>query len=676
MYIISGFLFTIILNYSSFDKYVVILILLAIPAILYSGNNAIRPENGDFDFVFVKTESFSESVLKEVLLLPREKYFNSNTFEDDRQRLKKFYFDNGFFDVLVDTSTSLEDEGTIVNMKYKITENDRYTVKDVHYNGIGSVSDPLKNEIYVNSLLKHGEPYNKQLVSQEKDRIVNLLQNNGYFRAFIADTAGIIVAKYSEELQKSPEYKHKVIIKLNFKGTDKLYNFGKTEITITDNRYDLGKDIIERELEYKEGELYSLEKKLASENNFSRLSIIQLGRLAVDTVYEDEKKVQMKASITLGKKYELTPGIAAIYLTNKFFGGASIEYRDKNFFGGGRIFSTKLEGRINDFGNNQIDLSLAFTQPYLFNNNISLTFTPSVGLLNLDTLEYIYSRNLLRVSYYIAPYTFYQNSYLDLSIDYYRKKYKEDYTDDDGEHKKGEISNFMNSVSGITLVHNSTNDIFNPSQGGFHSVTVDISGFLPRLISIFYKKIDYSQYVKLFVLNKFFRDVSGNRSSIVGLSLKIGDIIEYGSGEHIIPVDNLYKFYSGGGNSLRGWGAQKNGILDNRDDGGKFLLEGSMEYRWNTFNNADNFMRNIWIVGFWDFGNVWESHSDFHFSQIAMAAGLGIRYNTFVGPIRIDVGFRLFDPSAVEGDRWLWDNPSRIFTPDKYAIHFGLGNAF
>ena len=116
MYIISGFLFTIILNYSSFDKYVVILILLAIPAILYSGNNAIRPENGDFDFVFVKTESFSESVLKEVLLLPREKYFNSNTFEDDRQRLKKFYFDNGFFDVLVDTSTSLEDECTIVNI--------------------------------------------------------------------------------------------------------------------------------------------------------------------------------------------------------------------------------------------------------------------------------------------------------------------------------------------------------------------------------------------------------------------------------------------------------------------------------------------------------------------------------------------------------------------------------
>jgi outer membrane protein assembly factor BamA len=58
-----------------------------------------------------------------------------------------------------------------------------------------------------------------------------------------------------------------------------------------------------------------------------------------------------------------------------------------------------------------------------------------------------------------------------------------------------------------------------------------------------------------------------------------------------------------------------------------------------------------------------------------MAAGIGLRYNTFVGPIRLDIGFKLFDPTAVEGNRWLWDKTSEIFK-DKYAIHFGLGNAF
>jgi len=667
------------LKYFTSNKYPLILIILSIPAFLFAGTNAGKPENGDFDFVFAKTSTFSNSALREVLLLPREKYFNRNTFEEDRQRLKKFYFDNGFFDVLVDTSTSTEDNGSTINMKFKIDENDRYAVKDVHFIGVGSVSEQVKNEIYVNSILKHGEPYSKQMVSQEKDRIVSLLQNNGYFRAFIADTSGIIVAKYSEELQKKPEFKHKVIIKMTFKGAEKQYYFGKTEIIISSNRYDLGNDIIERELEYKEGDLYNLEKKLESENNFSRLSIIQLGRLAVDTVYEEEKKVMMKANITLGKKYEFTPGIAAIYLTNKFFGGASIEYRDKNFFGGGRIFSAKLEGRINDFSNNQVDLSFAFTQPYLFNNNISLTFNPSVGLLNLNgNSKFIYSKNLFRLSYFIAPYTFYQNAYLDLTIDYTREKYTEDIFDDKGKliYPKGFLQNSMNSVIGVTIVHSSTNDIFNPSRGLYHSFTLESAGFMPRLISLFNKNVLYSQYLKFYIPNRYYRDVSGNTSSIVALNFEIGDIIEYGRGDNIIPVIKLYKFFSGGGNSLRGWRAQQNGILDNKEDGGKFLIEGNMEYRWNTFNNASSFIKNLWIVGFWDFGNVWESDGYFKFSQIAMAAGLGIRYNTFVGPIRIDVGFRLFDPTALEGERWIWDKPSKIFTPDKYAIHFGLGHAF
>jgi len=234
----------------------------------------------------------------------------------------------------------------------------------------------------------------------------------------------------------------------------------------------------------------------------------------------------------------------------------------------------------------------------------------------------------------------------------------------------------MNSVIGVTLVHNSTNDIFNPSRGAYHSITLENAGILPRFISLISSNIDFFQYFKFYIPNRFYKDVSGRATDIVALNLEIGDIIEYGSGENIKPVDKLYKFFSGGGSSLRGWRAQKNGILDIKEDGGKFLVEGSMEYRWNTFSDASNFTKNIWIVGFWDFGNVWESDGYFRFSQIAMAVGLGLRYNTFVGPIRVDFGFRLFDPSANEDSRWLWDKPGEIFTPNKYAIHFGLGNAF
>jgi outer membrane protein assembly factor BamA len=610
------------------------------------------------------------------MLLPREKYFDRITFEEDRQRLKKFYFDNGFFDVLVDTSTSIQDDGSAIDLKFKITENDRYIIREFHYMEIGKITDEAKKEVYTGYLIKPGEPYDKKLISQEKDRVISALQNSGYYHAFIADSGGIVVAKYSDELQKNPEYRRKVIVKLTFKGAEHQYRFGKTSIKINNNKYFLGKEIIEREFEYNEGDLYNRSKVLESENNFSRLSIIQTGRLEPDTVYEEQRSVHMAVNITLGKKYELTPGISAIYFTNKLFGGVSLEYRDKNFFGAGRIFSAKVEGRINDFGNNNAELSLAFTQPYLFNNNTSLTINPTVGLLNDNgNTEYIYSKNLARISYYIAPYTFYQNAYLDVSVDYNRKKFTDTVTDGEGFHNKGEIFGFMNSVFGVTVVHNSTNDIFNPIRGGYHSVTLENAGILPRLFSLISPNIDFFQYVKFYIPNKFFRDVSGKGTDIVALNLEIGEIIEYGKGDNIKPVDKLYKFFSGGGNSLRGWGGRKNGILDNKDDGGKFLFEGNIEYRWSTFSDADNFMRNIWIVGFWDFGNVWESGGLFRLNEVAMAAGIGLRYNTFVGPIRIDIGFKLFDPTAVEGNRWLWDKTSEIFK-DKYAIHFGLGNAF
>ena len=110
--------------------------------------------------------------------------------------------------------------------------------------------------------------------------------------------------------------------------------------------------------------------------------------------------------------------------------------------------------------------------------------------------------------------------------------------------------------------------------------------------------------------------------------------------------------------------------------GGDFIFEGSLEYRQHLFYNNQDFFKNFWIVYFFDFGNIWDSPKYFRFNELALATGIGLRYNTFVGPLRIDFGFRLYDPDAAPGTMWLFNKKSMLFKQHKIALQFGLGNAF
>ncbi|MCI0716002.1 MAG: BamA/TamA family outer membrane protein [Chlorobi bacterium] len=644
-----------------------------------------RYETGDIEFEFKKTETFDEAELLDILILPKEKYFNAANLGEDKQRINKYYFDHGFFDAIIDTVTNINREDKVINVKFIVIENSRYSIKEFKIEGLEKVPDNVKSGIYSESLIKAGDFYNKTLISSEKDRIGNILQNSGYLYAQIdtgrsrADSSrvGIIIGKYSELLQASPEFKNKVLVRMSFIGTEKVYYFGSIKINIPKDKYKLEKSVIERELKFKEGELFSRVKMLESERNFSKMPIIQLGRVEVDTVIESQSRTNIAVNITLTDKYELTPSISATYRDNRLFAGAGVEYKDKNFFGGGRVFTIGLEGLVHSININNFELSFSLYQPFFIRSSLTATFTSTIGLYNRnENQEFLYSQNLARFNYFIALHTFYNNAYSDLTFDYLRERAKKDYIDEDSALvTKGKKDYSVNSIVGLTLIHNDANDIFNPSSGFFHSITAESAGALPRFLALFNKSLLFSQYVKLYSNNNFYFDITGGRATtIIGKHFEIGDIIEYGRGSNIVPVSSFYKFFAGGGNSLRGWSAQTAGILANPSLGGNFLMEGSVELRRKPFPQR-SFLFPVWFVLFLDYGNVWESDGKFRLNQVALATGLGIRYDTFVGPIRIDLGFRLFDPLAAEGNKWLWDKPRNIFR-NKYAIQFGLGNAF
>jgi translocation and assembly module TamA len=109
---------------------------------------------------------------------------------------------------------------------------------------------------------------------------------------------------------------------------------------------------------------------------------------------------------------------------------------------------------------------------------------------------------------------------------------------------------------------------------------------------------------------------------------KVGTIT--GEDRESVPANK--RFYAGGGGSIRGFEFQSVGVLDADDDplGGRSLLELNVEVRIRLTEDFG-------VVPFIDGGTVFDSpYPDFD-ETLRFAGGLGLRYFTGFGPLRLDV---------------------------------------
>jgi translocation and assembly module TamA len=114
------------------------------------------------------------------------------------------------------------------------------------------------------------------------------------------------------------------------------------------------------------------------------------------------------------------------------------------------------------------------------------------------------------------------------------------------------------------------------------------------------------------------------------------------------PTDELpanKRFYAGGGGSIRGYEFQTVGPLDANDDplGGRSLLEVGAELRIRATER-------LGVVPFVDGGTVYDSSVPSFDETFRWAAGLGMRYFTGIGPVRLDVALPLNKRDGVDDD--------------------------
>jgi translocation and assembly module TamA len=143
-----------------------------------------------------------------------------------------------------------------------------------------------------------------------------------------------------------------------------------------------------------------------------------------------------------------------------------------------------------------------------------------------------------------------------------------------------------------------------------------------------------------------------NERYVLAARGRLGSI--WGAGREELPAS--VRFYAGGGGSVRGYGFQELGPLDEDNDplGGRSVIEFGGEMRIRITET-------IGVVPFVEGGNVYvDMLPEIYQFDFRYAAGLGLRYYTAIGPLRLDV--------AVPLDRRETDDP--------FQFYISLGQAF
>lgn len=196
----------------------------------------------------------------------------------------------------------------------------------------------------------------------------------------------------------------------------------------------------------------------------------------------------------------------------------------------------------------------------------------------------------------------------------------------------------------VSVAYDSTDSLLDPTQGfRVLASATPYPSFLGSDPGIFVAKAQGSTYYAL----------DDEANTVLAGRIGFGSV----SGASLAEIPDNFRFFAGGGGSVRGFAFRTLGPRGpfNLPIGGRSLLEASIEARIKVTDT-------IGIVPFFDAGTAFASSLPDFDERIRKAVGLGLRYYTGIGPIRVDLAFPL---DRIKGNR---ERP--------VALYISLGQAF
>ncbi|GAB4231549.1 MAG: BamA/TamA family outer membrane protein [Ekhidna sp.] len=229
-------------------------------------------------------------------------------------------------------------------------------------------------------------------------------------------------------------------------------------------------------------------------------------------------------------------------------------------------------------------------------------------------------------------------------------------------------------------------------EGGFIRLYLESGGYLNDLISgsFFGDELETFNYAKANVDLRKIERLS--RKYNLAFRLNLGYAYPYGD-NRALPYEKY--FFAGGSSSIRGWKPRRLGpgsfAIFEEEDGvvnydqeqpGEILIETSLELRRDLVGFLEGAI-------FLDAGNVWLQDNrssnaeldkgvfafDRFMTEMAVATGMGFRFDLQFLIFRVDLGMKLFDPAQPKGERFVGDQIFKNFGPNT-ELNIGIGYPF
>lgn len=571
------------------------------------------------------------------------KFWNKTGFELDEEELKRdvirirnYYQRRGFVNVEVEYRIESRKTEWKKDIIFQIEEHKPILIKNVDYKIKGKADDVASiwesnsfRRAQQSQVYQKGKRYEMIKEPEVVGQFTDELKNLGYAYAQVNIEADVDTARLAANIHVVSELGPRTNI---------------DTVTVEGNKT-VNKDYILREAALKHGEMYTLNKlQDAQQQLFNH----HMFRFATISIPEQSKDSTLNLLLRVRENEQRSVELLAGFGTEDKLRG-QIGWTHRNVWR--RTHRFNITGRASFI---EQYLTINYLFPLVYNTKSSVVLSPfgqhllesnyellRAGITN--SFIYRYSQKLTAS----ASYEFTKNKELS-------RQFVTSLPDTTLEY----------DLSSLQLSSYYSQGYGRQQEGWVIQPYLEVSGFLGFATFQFQKSsVDIRRFTRL------------SNSTMLATRLKSGGLFNAPSDS----LPNNIRFYLGGTNSVRGWTRNKLGpkraLIDSSGFreyvpmGGRVMTEFNIEIR----QELDFLIDGLGMAVFLDSGQIWESFERIRERPIQFGTGGGFRYRSPLGPIRIDVGYKL---NPTDQDLNLYNGNDYGSAWDRIGIHFSIGQSF